>query len=179
MRCSWPSPSVRLNRHGLGWQGSGPSSRMRDRTSSGPHGTPQPAAHRIAIATAECAIMALASEHSRSRAAAEDTCGLRHPALPTRAGRRQMVLGRLGCRGADRDAEAGMPGVFRRPGRLGPRRPRRAGHPLPVRRSGRHQPDRGALGHPDESRMRSFLATAAKHGICFFGALVMLTEGRP
>jgi hypothetical protein len=36
-------PSVRLNRQGLGWHGSRPSSRMRDRTSSGPHGTPQPA----------------------------------------------------------------------------------------------------------------------------------------
>ena len=39
--CSWPSPSVRLSRHGRGWQGSRPSSRMSDRTSSGPAGTPQ------------------------------------------------------------------------------------------------------------------------------------------
>ena len=43
MACSWPSPSVRLNRHGRGWQGSRPSSRMTDRTSSGPAGTPQAA----------------------------------------------------------------------------------------------------------------------------------------
>jgi transposase len=27
--------------------------------------------------------------------------------------------------------------------------------------------------------IRSYLSTAAKHGICFFDALVMLTEGRP
>ena len=43
MLCSWPSPSVRLNRHGRGWQGSKPSSRMTDRTISGPAGTPQAA----------------------------------------------------------------------------------------------------------------------------------------
>ena len=41
MSCSWPSPSVRLTRHGRGWQGSRPSSRISDRTSSGPAGTPQ------------------------------------------------------------------------------------------------------------------------------------------
>ncbi len=27
--------------------------------------------------------------------------------------------------------------------------------------------------------IRSYLSTAAKHGICFFDALVMLAEGRP
>ncbi len=43
MACSWPSPSVRLNRHGLGWQGTRPSSRITERTSSGPAGTPQAA----------------------------------------------------------------------------------------------------------------------------------------
>ena len=41
MSCSWPSPSVRLTRQGRGWQGSRPSSRISDRTSSGPAGTPQ------------------------------------------------------------------------------------------------------------------------------------------
>ena len=41
MSCSWPSPSVRLTRHGRGWHGSRPSSRISDRTSSGPAGTPQ------------------------------------------------------------------------------------------------------------------------------------------
>jgi hypothetical protein len=40
MWCSWPSPSVRLTRQGRGWQGSRPSSRISDRTSSGPAGTP-------------------------------------------------------------------------------------------------------------------------------------------
>src|SRR5689334_6521259 len=41
MSCSWPSPSVRLNRHGFGWQAPRPSSRMTERTSCGPAGTPQ------------------------------------------------------------------------------------------------------------------------------------------
>ena len=41
MSCSWPSPSVRLTRQGRGWQGSRLSSRMTERTSSGPAGTPQ------------------------------------------------------------------------------------------------------------------------------------------
>ena len=27
--------------------------------------------------------------------------------------------------------------------------------------------------------IRSYLSTAAKHGICFFDALVMLTQGQP
>ena len=36
-----PSCSVRLARHGRGWQGHRPSSRMMPRTSSGPQGTPQ------------------------------------------------------------------------------------------------------------------------------------------
>ena len=35
---TWPSSSVRLTRHGRGWQGSRPSSRISDRTSSGPAG---------------------------------------------------------------------------------------------------------------------------------------------
>jgi pimeloyl-ACP methyl ester carboxylesterase len=52
MACSWPSPSVRLNRHGRGWQDSRPSSRITERTSSGPAGTPQAARGRYAEVTA-------------------------------------------------------------------------------------------------------------------------------
>ena len=41
----------------------------------------------------------------------------------------------------------------------------------------------GCLAHPCRARqfcaIRSYLSTAAKHGLSFFDALVMLTEGRP